>query len=260
MACPDRLDRALSLLLPPAFWLGVWQLGAWLVELHVEGRGNELLLPYPATVLLALFRLARSPEFWWTALASLARIAAGMAGGAVLGGLLAALTCTSPWCRRLFAPVIRIVRATPVVSFILLVLLWTGRDQVPAVIAGLMVLPVVWENLTQGIRATDGQLLELARAYRFSRWKTVRLVYLPSLRPHLRSAAATAMGLAWKSGVAAEVLCLPRLGIGAQISRAQQTFETADLFAWTAVVILLSLLMERALTRLIRHPEGGSGL
>ena len=168
MACPDRLDRALSLLLPPAFWLGVWQLGAWLVELHVEGRGNELLLPYPATVLLALLRLARSPGFWWTALASLARIAAGMAGGAALGGLLAALTCASPWCRRLFAPVIRIVRATPVVSFILLVLLWTGRDQVPAVIAGLMVLPVVWENLTQGIRAADGQLLELARAYRIN--------------------------------------------------------------------------------------------
>ena len=134
------------------------------------------------------------------------------------------------------------------------------RDLVPAVIAGLMVLPVVWENVTQGLRATDGQLLELARAYRFSRWKTVRLVYLPSLRPHLRSAAATAMGLAWKSGVAAEVLCLPRLGIGAQISRAKQTFETADLFAWTAVVILLSLLMERALTRLIRRPEGGKPL
>ena len=202
MACPDRLDRALSLLLPPAFWLGVWQLGAWLVELHVEGRGNELLLPYPATVLLALFRLARSPEFWWTALASLARIAAGMAGGAVLGGLLAALTCTSPWCRRLFAPVIRIVRATPVVSFILLVLLWTGRDQVPAVIAGLMVLPVVWENLTQGIRATDGQLLELARAYRFSRWKTVRLVYLPlpAAPPALRRCHRHGAGLEIRRG------------------------------------------------------------
>ena len=78
---------------------------------------------------------------------------------------------------------------------------------------------------------------------------------------HIRAtAAATAMGLAWKSGVAAEVLCLPRLGIGAQISRAKQTFETADLFAWTAVVILLSLLMERALTRLIRRPEGGKPL
>ena len=252
MACPDRLDRALSLLLPPAFWLGVWQLGAWLVELHVEGRGNELLLPYPATVLLALFRLARSPEFWWTALASLARIAAGMAGGAVLGGLLAALTCTSPWCRRLFAPVIRIVRATPVVSFILLVLLWTGRDQVPAVIAGLMVLPVVWENLTQGIRATDGQLLELARAYRFSRWKTVRLVYLPSLQPHLRSAAATAMGLAWKSGVAAEVIGIPEGSIGEQLYYSKLYLDTAGLFAWTFVIIVISALFERFFLYLLK--------
>ncbi len=251
MACPDRLDRALSLLLPPAFWLGVWQLGAWLVELHVEGRGNELLLPYPATVLLALFRLARSPEFWWTALASLARIAAGMAGGAVLGGLLAALTCTSPWCRRLFAPVIRIVRATPVVSFILLVLLWTGRDQVPAVIAGLMVLPVVWENLTQGIRATDGQLLELARAYRFSPWKTVRLIYLPSLRSHFTSGLLTCMGLAWKSGVAAEVICPPKLAIGTEISQARTALETPELFAWTLVIIALSLLLEGLVRRLL---------
>ena len=142
MACPDRLDRALSLLLPPAFWLGVWQLGAWLVELHVEGRGNELLLPYPATVLLALFRLARSPEFWWTALASLARIAAGMAGGAVLGGLLAALTCACSWADLLFSPVIRMIRAVPVVSFILLVMLAVYRSTVPMVIVTLMVLPV----------------------------------------------------------------------------------------------------------------------
>lgn len=82
-------------------------------------------------------------------------------------------------------------------------------------------------------------------------------MYLPSLRPYLRSAAANAMGLAWKSGVAAEVLCLPRLGIGAQISRAKQAFETADLFAWTAAVILLSLLMERALTRLSAIRKGG---
>ena len=131
---------------------------------------------------------------------------------------------------------IRIVRATPVASFILLVLLWTGRNQVPAVISGLMVLPVVWENLTQGIRSTDQQLLELSRAYRFSRGKTVRLVYLPSLKPYLLSAVTTAMGLAWKSGVAAEVLCLPR----------------------PAVVICLSLLMERFLTRLIQRRREGA--
>ena len=181
-----------------------------------------------------------------------------MAAGVALGSALAALTCASSWCERLFAPVIRIVRATPVASFILLVLLWTGRNQVPAVISGLMVLPVVWENLTQGIRSTDQQLLELSRAYRFSRGKTVRLVYLPSLKPYLLSAVTTAMGLAWKSGVAAEVLCLPRPGIGTEINHAKQAFETADLFAWTAVVICLSLLMERFLTRLIQRREKGA--
>ena len=257
MAWSKPVKNWIKVLLPPAFWLGAWQLGAFLVELHVEGRGNELLLPYPVTVLQALVRLAREPLFWGTALTSLLRIAAGMAAGAALGSVLAWLTCASSRLELLFAPVIRVIRATPVASFILLVLLWTGRNQVPAVIAGLMVLPVVWENLTQGIRAVDGQLLEFSRAYRFSRRKTLRLVYLPSLTPHLRSALTTAMGLAWKSGVAAEALCLPRPGIGTEINRAKLAFETADLFAWTAVVILLSLLMERGLARLVRSGKGG---
>ena len=219
------------------------------MELHVEGRGNELLLPYPATVLSALVRLAQDPAFWGTALTSLARIAAGMAAGVALGSALAALTCASSWCERLFAPGDPHCPGPP---------RWPpsscwsscgpGGIRFPAVISGLMVLPVVWENLTQGIRSTDRQLLELSRAYRFSRGKTVRLVYLPSLKPYLLSAVTTAMGLAWKSGVAAEVLCLPRPGIGTEINHAKQAFETADLFAWTAVVICLSLLMERFLT------------
>ena len=258
MARSNSLKTYVSILLPPAFWLGAWQLGAFLVELHVEGRGNELLLPYPATVLSALVRLAQDPAFWGTALTSLLRIAAGMAAGVALGSALAALTCSSSWCERLFAPVIRIVRATPVVSFILLVLLWTGRNQVPAVISGLMVLPVVWENLTQGIRSTDRQLLELSRAYRFSRGKTVRLVYLPSLKPYLLSAVTTAMGLAWKSGVAAEVICPPRLAIGSRIQQARLSLETAELFAWTLVIIVLSLALEALLRRILKGRGGAA--
>ena len=87
MARSNSLKTYVSILLPPAFWLGAWQLGAFLVELHVEGRGNELLLPYPATVLSALVRLAQDPAFWGTALTSLLRIAAGMAAGVALGSV-----------------------------------------------------------------------------------------------------------------------------------------------------------------------------
>lgn len=247
----------LRALLPPAFWLGVWQLAAFLVDSHVQGKGNELLLPYPATVFSLLLSLAATSQFWLTALATLWRIILGLFWGTLLGGLLAALTSLSFWFRSLFAPAIRVIRATPVVSFILLVLLWTGRNNVPVVIAALMVLPVVWENLSRGIRETEGQLLEFAKAYRFSQWKTLKLIYIPSLRPYFLSAVTTGMGLAWKSGVAAEVLCLPRPSIGTQISESKLNLEIPQLFAWTLTVIVLSLALEWLFSRLLKHWNGG---
>lgn len=244
-------------LLPPAFWLGVWQLCAWLVDQKVKGRGNELLLPYPATVWHTLTQLWVTADFWETVAASLGRILLGLALGVALGAVLAALTCTWRWCDLLLSPAVRVIRATPVASFILLVLLWTGRDFVPVVIAALMVLPVVWGNLSRGIRETDPQLLELARAYRFSRWKQVRLIYLPSLRPYFSSALTTSMGLAWKSGAAAEVLALPKWGMGSEIYRAKLAIEIPRLFAWTVVVVALSLLLEKLLRLALTRRKGG---
>ncbi len=248
----------ISSLIPPAFWLGVWQLAAFLVERSVDGKGNELLLPYPATVFAALVRLMGEGTFFLTVFTSLGRILLGLVLGAACGSLLAALTCASKWADRLLSPAIRVIRAAPVVSFILLVLLWTGKEFVPAVIAGLMVVPVVWGNLSRGIRETDKQLLELARAYRFSFFKTIRLVYLPSLRPYFVSAITTAMGLAWKSGVAAEVLCVPNASIGTRIFNTKQYLEIPELFAWTAVAVVLSLLLEKLLRALLERQKGGN--
>lgn len=236
-------------LLAPVFWLGVWQLFAFLVDRSVQGRGNELLLPYPATVFSVLVEQAGQALFWQSILATLLRVVLGLALGAALGVLLAALTCLSSWCDRLLSPAIRVIRAAPVASFILLVILWTGRGNVPTVIAAMMVLPVVWDNLSQGIRATDPKLLELGRAYRFSRKKILTLIYLPSLRPYILAALTTGAGLAWKSGVAAEVLCLPRPALGTQIYNTKYMLEIPELFAWTAVTVALSLVLEALLRR-----------
>ena len=241
------LKKLLYALSAPAFWLGVWQGCAFLVDRHVGGRGNELLLPYPASVWKALTAMAGTGEFWGTVLASLGRIAAGLLAGLLLGGLLAVLTCASPWADRLLSPAIRVVRSAPVASFILLVLLWTGRNRVPAVISALMVVPVVWDSLCRGIQAVDRRLLELARCYRFSRPRTAALIYLPSLRPHILSALTTAAGLAWKSGVAAEVLCLPEPSLGQRIYYTKYYLDIPGLFAWTAATVALSLLLERLL-------------
>ena len=242
---PDRGKNCLKWLLPLAFWLGVWQLAAMAV-------GQELLLPSPVSVVTVLARLAVTGPFWLTALASLGRIFGGLLVGCLLGGALAWLTYRFRWANLILAPAIRVVRATPVVCFILLVYLWVARERIPGAIAALMVMPVMWGNLEAGLRATDHRLLELANAYRFSGWKTVRLIYLPSLRPYFVSGFLTTLGLAWKSGVAAEVICPPKLAIGTEISFARTALETPALFGWTLVIIALSLALERLFRRLLK--------
>ncbi|MBE6955862.1 MAG: ABC transporter permease subunit [Ruminococcaceae bacterium] len=231
------------------FWLAVWQLAAMRVD-------SILFLPTPLQVLRRLAALTATAAFWQTALFSLLRVALGMLLGTLLGVVLGALTCAFRWADTILSPAVSVIRATPVASFILLVFLWTDKGQVPVIIAALMVLPIVYGNVTRGIRETDPKLLELAHVYRFSRWKTVRLIILPSVRPYFFSAVTTAMGLAWKSGVAAEALCWPKLAIGTQIYNTKLYFETPDLFAWTLVVILLSLGLERLIALLVRRVEG----
>ena len=247
--CRDRLKKRCKIAIPLVFWLGVWQFAAVRV-------GQELLRPTPVAVWQSLITLAATAEFWLSALYTLGRVVLGLLGGMILGSLLAVLTHFCKLADWLISPAVRVIRATPVVSFILLVYLWVTRTNIPGVIAALMVLPVVWGNLTAGLAAVDGQLLELSRAYRFGRMKTLRLIYLPSIRPHFISGFLTAFGLAWKSGVAAEVLCPPKYAIGTRIQQAKTALETPELFAWTLVLVVLSLVLELLLRAVLRGKGG----
>ena len=249
-------NKILRVVIPLAFWLGVWQLAAFLVDLRTDGHG-ALLLPYPMLVAGRLWALAGQAAFWQSAAVTLGRIFGGFAAGAAVGALVAAATSALRGADWVLTPAVKVIRAIPVVPFIVLVLLWApSSGWVPAIVSGLMVLPVLWGNVSRGVAQTDPLLLEAARAYRFGRGKTLRLVYLPSVRPYFVSGCATGLGLAWKAGVAAEVLCQPKLAIGTQLYRAKITLETPDLFAWTAVVIVLSFLLEYVLGFLFRRLGG----
>jgi NitT/TauT family transport system permease protein len=237
--------RAVAALL---FWLIVWQLAAMAV-------GIELLLPRPITVARALLSMLPTAAFWESVLSSLLRVFGGFAVGTVLGVLLAALTAYSAPFDALLAPAIRLMRTVPVASFIVLALLWLKSWLLPGVIAAIVVLPVVWGNVRAGIASVDVQYLEVARSYRFGRFQTLRLVMLPSVLPYFRAAVLSAVGMGWKAGVAAEVLCQPKLSIGAHLYNAKIYLETDQLFAWTVVVIVLSLLFEKALQALVREGE-----
>ncbi len=242
-----NLPRLLTALLPCLFWLGLWQ---W-----VATRVNqEILLPTPWVVGETLVNLASTPLFWQQLLASLVRITGGLLVGSFLGIALATLTWRFSWVHALWAPALHTLQATPVVSFILLVLMWLPRDAVPATVSLLMVLPILWTNTKKGLEQTPLHLVEFARAYGFSPWEKCRLLYAPSLLPHVRAGLSVAIGLGWKSGVAAEVICRPSFALGTEMNQSKLYFETPALFAYTIVVILLSATMERLVLRGIPRP------
>ena len=225
-------------LLAIRFWFGVW----WAAAAAVQ---QPLLLPSPAVVFLRLFTLIRQPEFWEILSMSIWSIMTGILCAVVLGVFLAVLTCRFPLLDTMCAPVLTVVKSTPVASFISLVLIWIGRDRVPAVISGLMVLPVVWNNVAAGLRNMDRDLLEMAALYQLRPGVKLRRLYVPAVTPHFLSAVKSAIGIGWKAGIAAEVLTVPARSIGKMIYDAKLYLETTDLFTWTLVVIIISLFIEK---------------
>ncbi len=235
------------------FWLGLWQI----VALRV---GEELLLPSPISTVKALWELCKTELFWKTVGTSFLRILTGILislGLGIVGGILAGIF---PIIRDLFSPILAVIRATPVASFIVLLVLWMNRDSVPAVISVLMVLPVVWEGVRQGIATTDPKLLEMAKTFRLPFWRKIGRIYVPSVYPYLISATRASLGMAWKAGIAAEIITMPMTSIGRQIYYSSNNLQTAKMFGWTVAVILLSVVVDFGMSFLLRRLEIRKGM
>lgn len=250
-----RIRKWLRLLAAAAFWLLLWHIIAVTVN-------QEILIVSPLQTAERLALLASRADFWFAALMSIAHIMLGLALGIVAGVLLAALTEVSRAADALLSPMLHVVRATPVASFIILALVWISSARVPAFISFLMVLPVIWGNVRKGINSTDPYLLEMGRAYGLSRLRMIGSIYAPSVMPYFMAGCTTAIGLAWKAGIAAEVIAITRPSIGEKLYNAKIYLETPDLFAWTVVIVLLSVIIEKLFVLLMKklgevlHLEG----
>lgn len=221
-----------------AFWLGLWQLGALAL-------GQRLLLPSPAEVLVCLVRLAVTADFWHSVGWSAARILGGFLTACALAVVLAALAARFRPVRELLAPLVTAVKAVPVVSFIILALVWLPSRHLSWFISALMVFPTVYLNLLEGVDRTDRALLEMAWVFRVPLSRRLRDIYLPQVLPWFRSACSLGLGLCWKSGVAAEVIGLPAMSVGERLYTAKIYLETPELFAWTVSIVAVSAVFER---------------
>ena len=226
------------------FWLAVWQLAAAAI-------GQEVFLVSPLQAAGTLVQLLPQPDFWQRVGFSAGHILLGFLLGAVCSVVCSVAAERWVWVDALLSPVMQLVKATPVASFIILALVWVSGKSLSILISFLMVLPVLYGAVRTGIESADPQLLEMARVFRLPLARRVKAIWLPAVLPAFRQGCSVALGICWKSGVAAEVIGLPDGSIGDALYRAKITLSTGELFAWTFVIILLSAAFEKLFLALL---------
>lgn len=225
------------------FWLIIWQTVYIVI-------GSDVLFASPYNTVCEIIKLILSSEFYKIIFCSFFRIAIGFFAGTAVGIILGIITGVNQTAYDLFKPAVNVIKAAPVASFIILALAWLKSGEVPVFISFLTVIPIIWANITEGIRNIDAKLLEMAQVYNFTREMKLKKIYIPSLKPYMRSAVSTGAGFAFKSGIAAEVIGSPAFSIGRKLYESKIYLETSQLFAWTAIIIVLSIIFEKVLGRL----------
>ncbi len=227
--------------------LRLWAVGFWLIVWQAVGMaaGDNFLFATPLDAAGALLRLVGQGDFWQTVLFSLCRIAAGFLLAAVLSILLGVAAAKLRWVDELLSPLLAAVKATPVASFIIVALIWVSSRNLSVLISFLMVFPVLYLCIRDAVRQLSGDLEEMARVFRVPLGKRIRYLYIPEILPRFRGAASAALGLCWKAGVAAEVIGIPDGSLGERLYEAKIYLDMPELFAWTAVIVAVSMVMER---------------
>lgn len=226
------------------FWGIVWHIGSLAIN-------SSMILVSPTKVAETLVLLIVSPQFWEITIFSFIRISGGFFLGILMGCILAAVSERFIFIKQLICPIVFAVKSVPVASFIILALLWFSSENLSVFISFLMVFPIIYTNVCKGIEETDIKLLEMADVFEITGIKRIGYIYIPEILPFFRAGCSLAIGLCWKSGIAAEVIGIPKGSIGEQLQQSKVYLETSELFAWTVVIVIVSLLFEKVFLWLI---------
>ncbi len=237
------MPKSIRRILAAAAWVIIWQLVAIVVN-------NRILLAGPIDTVIALLGLVGTATFWGSVWQTTGRILLGFVIGSLLGIVLAYLARLKTWLEDFLRPLVSALKSIPVASFVILLLIWFGSRNISIVICSMVVFPILYLNTLEGLKSTDVKLLEMAKVYRMPGTRLLRYIYLPQLKPFFKSAFKLAIGMSFKSGIAAEVIGQPLGTIGNGLYLSKIYLETADLFAWTIVVVLISFICEKLISLL----------
>ncbi len=234
-----KLKRIVYSILSVMFWVAVWHISASLAN-----KGLMLKIPLPLDTISALLDYCTEGTFWRSVGTSLFHIILGFVSAVLLGTGFGMLSGGSSFFKTVFSPIVYLIRSVPVAAFIILAWLWVPNAVLPSFISFLMVFPIIFTHIEAGLLSIDNRLIEMGRVFGMSRLGIVKHIKLPSVLPQMRVACISGLGFAWKSGVAAEVICNPTGSIGALLSSAKTTIDYPRVFAVILTIVILSLILE----------------
>lgn len=228
------------------FWLSVWQVASLIIS-------EEILLASPLSVIKTLLTLIVTKTFWFSILYSFFKIISGFIIAIIIGIILACFAYKFSIVKELITPIMILIKSIPVASFVILALVWIGSKNLSIFTSFLMVLPIIYTNILEGLNNTDSKLLEMSYIFNVTPLKKLLYIYTPQIMPFFISACSLSLGLCWKSGIAAEVIGLPKNSIGEKLYNAKIFLNIDELFAWTTVIIIISIGFEKIMLNLINY-------
>ncbi|MBR5315048.1 MAG: ABC transporter permease subunit [Clostridia bacterium] len=242
----NRIQKIARTVLVLAFWVFIWHIVAVAVN-------KPVLISTPFDTIKNLIKIGGEKEFYLIIFSSVLRILTGFFAAVAIGTLLGILTGKIRLLDEIISPLLSVIKATPVASFIILALFWLAKESIPSFIAFLMVLPIIHGNVSEGIKNTPTELIEMTKIYNVKPLDRLKKLYLPNILPYFVAGFKTSLGLAWKAGVAAEVIALTKNSIGKELYEAKLYLETVDLFTWTLTVIVISMVLEKLLMMMVNN-------
>jgi NitT/TauT family transport system permease protein len=219
------------------FWLFVWHF----LSLKIN---SSIFLPSPEATYKALIRIGKRAGFWQTIFNTFSKIAKGFLLALIAGTFSAIISSFVKIIDVLVSPFMRLLKTVPVASFIILALLWVKSDKLSVLISFVMVTPVVYINILQSFDNVDNNLLEMADIFNVGLLRRLRFIYVPALVSGFMSACKIGLGFCFKAGIAAEIIGLPFQSIGSELYKSKLYLMTDELFAWTVVIVLMSVFFE----------------
>ncbi len=226
-------------------WLVIWQVLSLIVN-------NSILLSGPVDTVKALIGLGSEASFYISVGKTAGKILLGFLIGMCLGTVLSVLSYRFSIVKEFLSPFVSVIKSIPVVSFIIIALIWAGSSNVTIIVASVISFPIFYKNILEGLSVTDQKMLDMAKVFDMKTSKKIRYIYLPSLSSHIKSAISLAIGMAFRGGITAEVVGQPLRSIGNGLYRAKINLATSEMLAWTFTAVLTAFLIEKLISLIVK--------